>query len=90
VSTYWDWADVHNADRYLDDLERLGDRNASSAECVSVLSPEATLTGFIRLSEFVKTEFQKSGLPAATQKYTFSVGSTVRQWSQPLLCMGGR
>ncbi|TEB26622.1 Gaa1-domain-containing protein [Coprinellus micaceus] len=60
VSTYWDWADVHNADRYLDDLERLGDRNASSAE----------------LSEFVKTEFQKSGLPAATQKYTFSVGST--------------
>ena len=80
MSTYWDWADVHNADRYLDDLERLRDRNASSAEYVPVLFPErASITYLSRLSEYVKTEFQKSGLPAATQRYTFSIGNTACQ-----------
>lgn len=32
VSTYWNWGEVHKADRYLDQLELLRDRNASSHE----------------------------------------------------------
>ena len=32
VNTYWNWADVHRADRYLEQLESLRDRNASSRE----------------------------------------------------------
>ena len=32
VNTYWNWADVHRADRYLEQLEALRDRNASSHE----------------------------------------------------------
>lgn len=32
VNTYWDWSDVHRADRYLEALEQLRDRNASSFE----------------------------------------------------------
>lgn len=60
VATYWGWGDVHNADRYLEELEKLRDSNASSAE----------------LAEFVKTELQKIGLPAATQKYAFTFGNS--------------
>ena len=36
VNTYYSWADVHKADRYLDKLEELRDRNASSEEYVIV------------------------------------------------------
>lgn len=32
VHTYWNWNDVHLADRILEDLEQLRDRNATSDE----------------------------------------------------------
>jgi hypothetical protein len=32
VRTEWDWPDVHRADQYLEQLEALVARNASSAE----------------------------------------------------------
>lgn len=32
VNTYWNWGDVHRADTYLSELEKLRDTNASSAE----------------------------------------------------------
>jgi len=32
VNTYWNWGDVHRADTYLGELEKLRDGNASSAE----------------------------------------------------------
>lgn len=32
VNTYWNWKEVHNADRYLDQLERLRDANATSEQ----------------------------------------------------------
>ena len=36
VNTYYSWADVQKADRYLDKLMELRDRNASSEEYVIV------------------------------------------------------
>ncbi|EMD38058.1 hypothetical protein CERSUDRAFT_104676 [Gelatoporia subvermispora B] len=56
VRTYWDWADVHRADRYLEGLEQLRNRNASSDE----------------ISQHIATEFAKIGIPASTQRYSFS------------------
>ena len=32
VNTYWNWGDVHRADTYLSELEKLRDDNATSAE----------------------------------------------------------
>ncbi|EIW65967.1 hypothetical protein TREMEDRAFT_70378 [Tremella mesenterica DSM 1558] len=32
VNTYWDWGDVHRADIYLGELEKLRDKNASFAQ----------------------------------------------------------
>lgn len=32
VTMYFDWANVHQADRYLDDLERLVQENATTLE----------------------------------------------------------
>lgn len=60
VTTYWNWGEVHSADRYLDELEKLRAANASSEE----------------RANFVKAEFQNLGIPAATQKYRFAVGDT--------------
>ncbi|EIM89833.1 Gaa1-domain-containing protein [Stereum hirsutum FP-91666 SS1] len=56
VSTYWNWNDVHRADRYLDELELMRDRNASHEE----------------RANYFMTEFSKLGLPASTQKYALS------------------
>ncbi|KAH8116816.1 Gaa1-like protein [Phellopilus nigrolimitatus] len=56
VNTYWNWGEVHRADRYLDQLENLRDRNASSVE----------------RADFLKLEFEKLGLNAATQSYRFT------------------
>ncbi|KAG8709985.1 Glycosyl phosphatidyl inositol protein transamidase complex subunit [Ceratobasidium sp. 394] len=54
VNTYWSWREVHAADRYLEDLERLRDSNATSQQRAS----------------YFRAEFEKLGLPAATQPYT--------------------
>jgi hypothetical protein len=35
VNTHWDWADVHRADLYLEQLESLRDNNASSEQWVN-------------------------------------------------------
>ncbi|KAI0345368.1 Gaa1-domain-containing protein [Trametopsis cervina] len=59
VNTYWSWTDVKRADRYLDELEALGRRNASSHEYAT----------------FVSTEFLKLGIPSSTQKYSFTASS---------------
>lgn len=54
VNTYWGWREVHAADKYLEDLERLRDTNATSLQRAS----------------YFQNEFEKLGLPAATQPYT--------------------
>ncbi|KAN0076921.1 Gaa1-like, GPI transamidase component domain containing protein [Tylopilus felleus] len=59
VNTNWNWQDVHQADLYLHHLEGLRDRNATSEQRAS----------------FIRDEFAKLGLPAATQKYTFMTSS---------------
>ncbi|KAI0934286.1 hypothetical protein AcW1_005863 [Taiwanofungus camphoratus] len=56
VNTYWNWGDVHRADSYLVALDSLHGRNASSEE----------------VAEFIVREFQKIGLPAHTQRYSFT------------------
>ncbi|KAJ6525651.1 Gaa1-domain-containing protein [Mycena capillaripes] len=56
VNTYWNWGDVANADRYLEQLEGLRDRNATSEQRANVLM----------------TEFMKLGIPASTQNYVFT------------------
>ncbi|KZO97693.1 Gaa1-domain-containing protein [Calocera viscosa TUFC12733] len=60
VSTYWEWAEVHAADRYLEALEVLRDGNASSQERAG----------------WLKEKFADLGIPTDTQGYTFktSVG----------------
>ncbi|ESK94596.1 gpi-anchor transamidase [Moniliophthora roreri MCA 2997] len=59
VNTYWNWDDVHNADRYLETLERLRDSNATSEQ---------------RTAFFV-AEFRKIGIPVSTQRYKFNTAS---------------
>ncbi|KAJ7047009.1 Gaa1-like protein [Mycena alexandri] len=56
VNTYWNWGDVANADRYLEQLEGLRDNNATSEE----------------RADFLMTEFLKLGIPASTQNYVFT------------------
>lgn len=55
VNTYWNWGDVHRADTYLSDLERLRDANATSSE----------------RAEYISLQFQKLRIPASIQNYTF-------------------
>ncbi|KAI6118846.1 Gaa1-like protein [Pisolithus croceorrhizus] len=59
VNTYWNWQDVHHADQYLYHLEGLRDRNSTSEE----------------RAQFIRNEFAKLGLRAATQNYTFTASS---------------
>ncbi|RPD66113.1 Gaa1-domain-containing protein [Lentinus tigrinus ALCF2SS1-7] len=55
VHTYWSWNDVHRADRVLEDLERLRDQNATSNE----------------IANYAVGEFEKIGIPARIQHYSF-------------------
>ncbi|KAI8998654.1 Gaa1-domain-containing protein [Trametes punicea] len=55
VNTYWNWGEVHDADNILAELEQLRDRNASSDQ----------------IAQYVVTEFEKDGIPARTQRYSF-------------------
>ncbi|KAH0827034.1 Gaa1-like protein [Lanmaoa asiatica] len=59
VNTNWDWQDVHQADLYLHHLEGLRNRNATSEQ----------------RANFIRDEFAKLGLAAATQDYTFMTPS---------------
>ncbi|KAF8212021.1 Gaa1-domain-containing protein [Mycena galopus ATCC 62051] len=56
VNTYWNWGDVANADRYLEQLEVLRDSNATSEQRAKTLT----------------TEFMKLGIPASAQNYAFT------------------
>ncbi|KAJ4487817.1 Gaa1-like protein [Lentinula aciculospora] len=56
VNTYWNWKEVHDADRFLTELEALRDINATSEQ----------------RSQFVVNEFLKIGLSASTQNYEFT------------------
>ncbi|KAM6500391.1 Gaa1-like, GPI transamidase component domain containing protein [Amanita muscaria] len=60
VNMYWNWGDVNNADRYLEELERLYDVNATSEQ----------------RAQFFKAEFTKLGIAASTQSYSYTVGNT--------------
>ncbi|KAJ3545014.1 hypothetical protein NM688_g5678 [Phlebia brevispora] len=62
VTTYWGWGDVHHADQYLTQLEALRNRNASSLE----------------VANFLQDEFQKLGIPSATQQYSFHTSFGVK------------
>ncbi|KAG8907402.1 Glycosyl phosphatidyl inositol protein transamidase complex subunit [Tulasnella sp. 403] len=53
AASYWSWDDVHSADRYLDQVERLYATNATSAQKAS----------------FIQEEFWKLGLKAGVQAY---------------------
>ncbi|KAI0807330.1 Gaa1-domain-containing protein [Fomes fomentarius] len=61
VHTYWNWNDVHLADRILEDLEQLRDRNATSDE----------------IARYAVGRFEKTGIPARTQQYSFTTGEGV-------------
>ncbi|KAK2466794.1 hypothetical protein APHAL10511_001052 [Amanita phalloides] len=63
VNTYWNWEDVHNADRYLEQVERLRDNNATSEQRALLF----------------KTEFTKLGISATTQKYYYSLGNNTSE-----------
>ncbi|KAF7363612.1 hypothetical protein MSAN_01018300 [Mycena sanguinolenta] len=56
VNTRWNWGDVANADRYLEQLEGLRDSNATSEQHAKA----------------IMTEFTKLGIPASTQNYVFT------------------
>ncbi|KAF8350571.1 Gaa1-domain-containing protein [Amanita rubescens] len=56
VNTYWNWQEVHNADRYLDELERLRDTVATSEQ----------------RARFFEAEFAKLGISSSTQRYSYS------------------
>lgn len=56
TNTRWSWDDVHQADRYLEQLEALVERNASSRE----------------RADFVATEFSKLGLSSSTSAYRWT------------------
>ncbi|KAH9952052.1 Gaa1-domain-containing protein [Amylocystis lapponica] len=56
VHTYWNWDDVHRADNYLAQLERLRDDNSTSEE----------------IATFITGEFGKLGISASTQRYSFT------------------
>ncbi|KAG8217869.1 Gaa1-like protein [Butyriboletus roseoflavus] len=60
VNTNWSWQDVHQADLYLHHLEGLCDGNATSEQ----------------RANFIRDEFAKLGLAAATQNYTFITPSS--------------
>ncbi|KAK7054720.1 Glycosyl phosphatidyl inositol protein transamidase complex subunit [Paramarasmius palmivorus] len=59
VNMYWNWDDVHFADRTLEHLERLRDTNGTSEQRTA----------------FLVEELRKIGLPASTQRYNFSAVS---------------
>ncbi|OBZ75516.1 GPI transamidase component gaa1 [Grifola frondosa] len=61
VQTYWNWADVHQADTYLAALENLRDKNATSNE----------------IAQYIIDEFEKIGIPARTQQYSFTTATGV-------------
>ncbi|KAJ7510073.1 Gaa1-like protein [Mycena galericulata] len=56
VNTDWNWGEVANADRYLEQLEGLRDTNSSSEQRANVLM----------------SEFLKLGISASTQDYVFT------------------
>ncbi|KZT55125.1 Gaa1-domain-containing protein [Calocera cornea HHB12733] len=56
VNTYWEWAEVHAADRYLEGLEALKNSNATSQEKAG----------------WLKDKFLEMGIPSGTQEYTFA------------------
>ncbi|CCM02082.1 uncharacterized protein FIBRA_04159 [Fibroporia radiculosa] len=56
VNTFWDWEDVHRADQYLSTLDYLCSREATSDE----------------ISEYLISEFEKIGLPASKQRFSFT------------------
>ncbi|KAF9647556.1 Gaa1-domain-containing protein [Thelephora ganbajun] len=55
VNTNWNWGDVHRADSYLSELERLRDSNATSIE----------------RTDYISLQFQKLRIPTSIQNYTF-------------------
>ncbi|KAH8989189.1 Gaa1-like protein [Lactarius hatsudake] len=61
VNTYWNWGDVYRADKFLQDVTSLLDRNLSSAERAA----------------FFATEFAKSGIPSSTQRYSIPTAQGV-------------
>ncbi|PPQ64654.1 hypothetical protein CVT26_002744 [Gymnopilus dilepis] len=58
VNTEWSWADVHVADQYLAQLERVRDANYSSQQ----------------RAQWLNEEFGKLGLSSSTQSYSFTPG----------------
>ncbi|KAI0306324.1 hypothetical protein B0F90DRAFT_735597 [Multifurca ochricompacta] len=61
VKTYWNWEDTQRADRFLEDVTSLLNRNSSSAE-------RAT---------FFAIELAKFGIPSSTQRYSIQTARGV-------------
>ncbi|KAK4046129.1 Glycosyl phosphatidyl inositol protein transamidase complex subunit [Microbotryomycetes sp. JL201] len=59
VNTYWNWADVHVADLFADDVAAWVERNLTSDQ----------------RSREMTNAFHKLGLPSATQTYAFKLGN---------------
>ncbi|KAK4053579.1 Glycosyl phosphatidyl inositol protein transamidase complex subunit [Microbotryomycetes sp. JL221] len=58
VNTYWNWADVHVADLFADDVAAWTHDNLTSQQRATQM----------------KQAFEKLGLPCATQTYSFTLG----------------
>ncbi|KAM0785986.1 hypothetical protein ACM66B_006804 [Microbotryomycetes sp. NB124-2] len=59
VNTYWNWADVHVADLFAEDVAGWIDKNLTAQE----------------RSRVIAQTFQRLGLPSATQRYSFALGN---------------
>ncbi|KAF5380995.1 hypothetical protein D9615_004070 [Tricholomella constricta] len=62
VNTYWNWGDVHVADRYLEKLELLRDTNSTSEQ----------------RAHFITDQFRRLGISSSAQNYTFSASTGQR------------
>ncbi|KAI5474391.1 glycosylphosphatidylinositol transamidase [Pseudohyphozyma bogoriensis] len=62
VNTYWNWADVHIADLFAEDVAKWSVEGVTSD----------------KRADAIQEAFLKLGLPVATQKYSFGLGGTSR------------
>lgn len=80
MELHWNWGEVHQADRYLDDLEALRDANATSAQYVATYTYKNVLRFIMlaRRAEYLLKQLRTLGLPTKIQTYNFSASTGVR------------
>lgn len=82
VKTNWDWKDVHNADLYLEGVERLWNGNATSEKYAPLYNQSSSYSFSPRRAVWLREEFEKLGLRASVQSYSLETKSGVRSLSE--------